>query len=139
MIKVEDAANLFTDIIYHRIYKGFYHEMESKFLVEGMPGRADDQARLSDWYNSLDQQSKNSVKEIVQLTIKETMWRFLDFLDSRGGTAIKGQWADFAVYLQVYESMESMANNQPSNSARINMLFGGDYEELGNLFLSRID
>jgi len=133
----EDARNLFVEIVYKMIFESVYKDMEENLLPKGMPLRSNDPAALADWYSSLDKSSQEHIKEIVKLTIQESILGMLTHLDNRGGTVLPGKLADFAIYLQVYENIESLKNNQPEEATRINKLFStGDSLEYS--FITRL-
>lgn len=140
MFTTEDASKLFIEIILARVYKNFYHDMETTLLPEGLPGRTDDPIALQEWYKDLDEKHQKYIKEIVKKTIEEAIVRFLAILDNQIGYPVKGYISEFAVYLQTYQNLEAISQNFPNESVRINMsnFRGYDEDQLQGQFLHRL-
>ena len=140
MLATEDAEKIFIDIVFARVYRNLYHDMETKLLPEGLPGWADEPIALQEWFNNLDKNHQEFVKEIVRTTIKDSIFRFLAILDNTIGFPIRGQLSDFAIYLQTYQDWGAVPKNLPKESVRLNpnLAPGHDEDELQNLFYQRV-
>jgi hypothetical protein len=103
MLNSNEAANLFMDIVFKRVYSTLYPEIITKMIPEGLLPQADDPAILSDWYNKLDNYPKELVNEIIRNVILVTILNVLPILDNITGSPIKDQRSDFALYLQTYQ------------------------------------
>jgi hypothetical protein len=136
MITPKDASNLFMDRVlidlYHEVYKYL-----QEAITEGLPGRVDDPNATENWYRNLADKDKLLLNEIIQSTIKETIFSFLTILDNvSGGFPIQGQDSDFALYIQTYRNGNDLVKNKVLEAVRFNSLAD---EELHSLFLNRIE
>lgn len=76
---------------------------------------------LRQWYQSLTDEDRQKVQEIIWLTARAVLFRLCCYLDRvTGGPSLEefaeelqGYYSDFVVYLQVYKEFEDYLRNQP--------------------------
>jgi hypothetical protein len=131
MITSKEAANIFISKYLLSLYKNTYKVIESQ-LAEGFPGGVEEPYEMEKWYKNLDDDSKGLINDLLQATVKITIFEVLVLLDNMtGGYPIKGQVSDFALYLQTYADVEAKRINQLREAVRFNSL---QDEELHDLF-----
>ena len=120
MINPAEAANIFIDILYRRIYQEISSYMEKDIIPKGLPGRADDPAELEKWYHTLSADDKAHIIEIVKIVIKETVLSILVILDNNAGSPIVNTNSEFALFLQSFEERKTYPED-PIMSVRLNL------------------
>jgi hypothetical protein len=111
-------------------------------LESGPPGRkpAEDRLRLHQWYQTLDEPSRDRVRELVTHAVHGAVFGCLCLLDGvTGGWPVPGQLSDFAVYLQTYADEQAVRTDSPLSSVRVNPGSKEDEElhDLLNMILAK--
>ena len=118
----ESAIERFLQKVYNH---GFIAAVEgmTKILEEGPAGREKKPLRLDlhQWYQSLDESSREKVRMIVRESVKLSVFSTLVVLDNAiPGPIIEGEISDIAIYVQTYKDQPSQKHNETLSTVRIN-------------------
>jgi hypothetical protein len=141
-LQFSDAVSIFMKLVVKHAYLGAINIM-TKLLTQGPSGRLkpQDRLRLHQWYMSLDSKGQAMVSEIIEESVKVSVFNFLVFLDNKTvGNPIQKQFSDFAVYLQSYSSEDTRIQNTPVETIRINQSYeaSGELHELLNETITNV-
>ena len=137
----EEAAYIFLDRIKHNAYDSVIHSMQI-LLEQGPPGRKKNhkQVELYRWFQDLDEYNRKLVLDVVEESIKLSIFSFLVILDNKiSGSLLENQIADIDVRLSTYDSDNSKFSYSPQLSARINLSYNidGDLHEKFEKYLKQ--
>lgn len=142
--KGDGAITIFMENIVSGAYDGTISAIK-KWLEEGPSGRLknEDFSSIHNWFNNLNENDKNMVNHIIEKSVNLAIFSFLVTLDNKkGGTPLKGQLSDFALYLQTYNDKDSMINYQFNEARRINLsntIDGELHDRFSNILHKRND
>ena len=92
-------------------------------LNQGPPGQEPPQDKLAlhYWFQQLDNQSQEHVREIVRESVDSALFSTLVILDgAAGGWPVRDELSDFAIYLQTYQDSNAQVADSPQVSVRLN-------------------
>jgi hypothetical protein len=118
----QEAAELFVRMLIGRAYDGSI-KATMEALDPGPPGRspAPDRVRRAQWYQGLDEASKEVIAEIVAAAVHNAVFGCLVLLDGMTeGYPLRPSLSDFGLYLHRYSDQEAMSQNQAAESVRVN-------------------
>jgi hypothetical protein len=133
------AVDTFIKKIVSDVYNGAINGIR-KVLEKGPSGRTKQvkQSEMFEWYQMLSERDRQVLAEIIEESVKLSIYLFLVELDNKvGGPPIRDQSSDFALYLQTYESDKEKYNYSPNMCTQINLSYtaGGDLHEI---FINRL-
>src|SRR5262245_53332563 len=105
-------------IAYDSILQNCFSELE-----EGakLPNPTKDRIDWITWYQCLHAVDRGRLRAIVQDAVEFAVFRFLVMLDNlSGGPPIEGCVSDYAVYVQVYGSLEERGTDHAVSKVRVN-------------------
>lgn len=74
-----------------------------------------------EWFQTLDDQSKEKVQEIIQEAVDFALFEVLVVFDgATGGYPVKGELSDFALYLKTYQDKSARKADLSQVSIRLN-------------------
>ncbi len=127
------AIDIFIRRIVCDVYDGAINGIR-KVLEKGPSGRAKQVNRFEmfEWYQKLNERDRRVLLEIIEESVKLSVFLFLIELDNKvGGPPIRDKSSDFALYLQTYESDKEKYSYSPNMSTQVNMSYtaGGDLHD----------
>jgi len=136
------AIDIFLSKIIDHAYNGAIIGIR-KILEKGPSGRAKQVKKnmIYNWYQKLDENDRQIVLDLIEESVKLSIFSFLVVLDNKAGGPPLDQNSDFALYLQTYESDNEMFNYSPSNQTRVNMSYtiGGELHDEFNYRISKLN
>jgi hypothetical protein len=125
MINQDRAAEIFLRRLTQLAYRGV---IQTRGTLEEQSASLDATTpylqwveSLRQWYQSLTDEDRQKVQEIIWLYVRTFLFRLCCYLDRvTGGPSLEelaeelqGYYSDFVVYLQVYKEFEDYLRNQP--------------------------
>jgi hypothetical protein len=135
MIDRETAAVEFTDRVRRKAYENVIQHIV-KELREGlaMPRAPEDMLKRMRWFGNLKPEDLRMVTEIIDRAAFSSAFEVMVVLDNlTGGYPIRGTISEFALYLQVFDDLESKKVDQPRERVKISPALGRG-EDLHELF-----
>lgn len=120
--KRNKAARLFLERLINHSYVASIDSVGS-MLSDGPPGRKPDPrlVRLHDWFSSLDEASRQNIRDVIVEAVDTALFGTLVLLDGLAeGEPIDGETSDFALTLQTYASEEDREANNANSAVRVN-------------------
>jgi hypothetical protein len=142
MFTRDEAAEVFLRRVTGKLYKGGV-EITLSYLDKGVKvahnQRLHRLQKLHKWFQMLSQEDQANVREIVRETAGNTFFELCCLLDGVAGMAVDNYPSDFAVYLQIYEDMDSLLANRPVFSVRVNSGSGEDLHDMVDDFIEEYE
>jgi hypothetical protein len=137
----KNAIDIFLKRIISYSYDGAIRGIR-KILERGPSGRAKQvkRSKIFEWYQELDEKDRQIVLDIIEESVRLSVFSFLVVLDNKAGGPPLDHTSDFALYLQTYESDDERIKYSPSISTRLNMSYtvGGElHDEFNHLLQFR--
>jgi hypothetical protein len=124
----DEAAKAFLEKIIRHAYDGTTRGI-LEILEKGPPNPKVfvKEEKLHNWFQSLDEKSREKVQVLIQYVADMVIFSFLAVLDNKTiGLPIEGHSSDYAVCLQLYESDTAMFSYMPQASIRLNLSYDPD-------------
>jgi hypothetical protein len=133
MIDPIKALKSFLSKVSYKVQIASYDSI-GMLVREGPPGKLKppDDLELHRWFSSLKEEEQEKILEILNKTIKLTIFNFLVLLDNKAsGQPVEDKVSDFGLYLHTYESNSDRFNYKPDETIRLNMSYtvNGDLHE----------
>ena len=116
------AVETFMRILIQHARDGVIEDIIS-MLETGPPGRQplEDQVALHLWFQQLDNQSQEHIREIIQEAVDSALFSTLVILDgAAGGRPVQGELSDFALYFQTYHDEGAELSDSPQVRVKLN-------------------
>lgn len=137
----KNAIDIFLRRIISHSYDGAIRGVR-KILERGPSGRAKQvkRSKIFEWYQKLDEKDRQVVLDIIEESVRLSVFSFLVVLDNKAGGPPLDLNSDFALYLQTYASDNDRTNYSPNTSTRLNMSYTVDgelHDEFNHLLQTR--